>query len=80
MLICMRTTLNLPDALLREAKDRARNEGRTLTSLMEEALRARLDQPGSPEVDVALPSWRSGGMLVDVADREALWQALDDRA
>lgn len=79
MLICMRTTVNLPDALLREAKNQARREGKTLTSLMEESLRARLDRRDLAEVDISLPTWKSGGMLVDIDDREALWDALDDR-
>jgi hypothetical protein len=38
----MRTTVNLDDQLLREAKVLARQTGRTLTSLIEDALRERL--------------------------------------
>ncbi|HZZ88570.1 MAG TPA: hypothetical protein VFE13_09585 [Caulobacteraceae bacterium] len=34
-----RTTVRLPDALLRDAKRKAAEEGRTLTSLIEEGLR-----------------------------------------
>jgi len=45
----MRTTLDLSDALLRGAKRRAAEEGRTLTSVIEEALRDSL----VPGVDVA---------------------------
>ncbi len=39
MLRCMRTTIRLDPALLTEAKARAASSGRTLTSLIEEALR-----------------------------------------
>jgi hypothetical protein len=38
----MRTTLNIPDALVKEAKRKAIEEGRTLTDLLVEGLRTRL--------------------------------------
>jgi len=38
----MRTTIDLPDALLQAAKDRARAEGTTLRAVFEEGLRAIL--------------------------------------
>ena len=38
MYICMRTTIRLREDLLRRAKKRAAEEGRTLTSLIEEGL------------------------------------------
>ena len=40
MLTCMRTTLVLEDALLREAKRRAAARGTTLSQVVNEALRA----------------------------------------
>lgn len=43
----MRTTIRLPDDLLREAKRRAAESDRTLTSLIEDALRAALQ--GRPD-------------------------------
>jgi len=47
MLICMRTTIRLPDALLEKAKRRAAAEGRTFTSLVEEGLAMVLAEPPS---------------------------------
>ncbi len=44
----MRTTMNLPDDLYRAARIRAAEEGRTVTSLLEEALRALLDDDAPP--------------------------------
>lgn len=38
----MRTTLNIPDLLIKDAKRRAVEEGKTLTDLLVEGLRARL--------------------------------------
>lgn len=82
MLICMRTTINLPNALAAEAKARAASEGRTFTSLVEEGLRSVLaddsaDRNGPVE---ALPAFGDpkDRLLVDPADRAALWAALDD--
>ncbi len=47
MLICMRTTLNLNDDLVRQAKKRAAAEDRTLTSVIEDALRRLLASSGA---------------------------------
>jgi len=72
----MRTTINLPDALAERAKARAREEGRTFTSLVEAGLQAVLDRP--IEVDRApLPTLPGGELLVDLHDRDAVWAALD---
>ena len=81
MVVCMRATINLPDALADAAKARARAEGRTFTSLIEEGLRtvlARADEPPSPPVE-PLPAYGDpqGRVLVDLADPEAVWSALD---
>ncbi len=78
MLICMRTTINLPDALAEAAKAKAAAEGRTFTSVVEEGLRAVLN--AEPMIaPVSLPAYGTAGgrVLVDLADREALWAALD---
>ncbi|MFZ6004430.1 MAG: type II toxin-antitoxin system VapB family antitoxin [Actinomycetota bacterium] len=74
----MRTTINLPDGLAEEAKRRASEEGRTFTSLVEEGLRAVLDRPVE-RASVALPTHGHADdrQLVDLEDRDALWEALD---
>lgn len=79
MLVCMRTTLNLPDALVEQAKATASREGRTLTSLVEEGLRAVLQTRATPP-PVSLPAYGSGAgaVLIDLDDREALAAALED--
>ncbi len=78
MVVGMKTTLNLPDALAEAAKKRAAQQGRTFTSLVEEGLRAVLSQPPS-HGPVQLPaSGRAGDrLLVDLLDRDAVWAALD---
>lgn len=79
MLRQMRTTINLPDALAEAAKARARASGRTFTSLVEEGLRAVLATPSGGDAVPPLPAFgRPGGrILVDLADRDALWDVLD---
>jgi hypothetical protein len=64
----MRTTIRLSDDLLRKAKKQAAEKGRTLTSLIEEGLKAVLAEPRpAPTVRLRLPvSKASGGTLPGV--------------
>lgn len=75
----MRTTMNLPDSLMESARRRAAEEGRTVTSLMEEALRELLCRPTSRAEVEPLPTdgMQVGGFLVDIDDKDALWKILD---
>lgn len=82
MLICMRTTINLPDGLVEHAKEHAASSGRTFTSLVEEGLRVLLEQQRH-ETGVQqepLPAYGdpSGRVLIDLTDRDAVWSALDE--
>jgi len=61
----MRTTLNLPDDVVQEAKRRALEEGKTLTQLIVEGLRDRLRTTGT---GVPLPvSLAVGGLRAGVS-------------
>jgi len=64
----MRTTVRIDDDLLKRAKKCAAEQGRTLTSLIEEALRLVLTEPKSgPTERVHLPvSSASGGVMPGV--------------
>lgn len=79
MLTTMRTTINLPDSLVEAAKLRAAAEGRTFTSLVSEGLRAVLQQQPTRGKPKPFPSFgdRDDRMLVDLLDRQAVWDALD---
>ena len=71
----MRTTVRLPDTLMRAAKRRAQETGRTLTQLLEDALRAELLQSSrARRVSEPLPTYRGKGLQpgVDLSDANAL--------
>jgi plasmid stability protein len=75
----IRTTLILPDQLMRELKRRAAARGETLSAVVEETLRRGL-APDERDVGVApLPKHRMGRPRVDVADRDALERAMEER-
>ena len=84
MLFCMRTTLHLPDDLYREAKALAARSGRTVTSVVEDALRAELERAraaGSSPTPFRIEAVGSGGLLpgVDLTDSAALLDVMDAR-
>jgi hypothetical protein len=68
-----RTTLLLDPAIYSELKRRAAREGRTLTEIVEQALRLGLGASASGRRGrVRLPSYDMGPYLMDPAAREAL--------
>jgi hypothetical protein len=68
--ICMKTTLNIPDSIIRDAKLRAIQEGKTLTDLLVEGLRIRLARSMPVR---SLPVSRDGGGLAPGVD----WASLE---
>jgi len=69
----MKTTLNFPDQMILQAKRRALEEGRTLTELIVQGLKARLEKnPASGSLPV---SGASGGLLPGLD-----WRSLDSKA
>ena len=83
MLICMRTTLNLDDEVTRAVKRRAAETGRTMTEVIESALRDALMRPGRPAkpFKLRLPTV-AGGLRpgVDLSDRDALYELMEGRS
>jgi hypothetical protein len=66
-----RTTLILDAALYGELRRRAAAEGRTLTEIVERALRAGLAVPAGRRARIVLPSYDLGPFLADPSDRGA---------
>ena len=78
----MRTTLNLNDDLVKAARQRAAETGRTLTSMLETGLRELLDRESRTERPYSL-RWRTveGGVQpgVDLSDRDSLLDRMEGR-
>jgi len=79
MVFHMKTTLNVDDTVMAQLKREAARQGRTMSELVETALRNLFRaQKKSAELS-PLPVFHSGGALVDIADRDALYQAMEGR-
>ena len=75
MLLCMRTTIDINDALLREAKSHAARERRTLKAVVEQALRELLSGQARGVADgPPIPVFHGQGVQpgVDLTDNAAL--------
>jgi hypothetical protein len=73
----MKTTLNIDDTVMAELKREAARQGRTMSEMVESALRMLLRSQQKPGKVPPLPKFRSGGTFVDVADRVALYHAME---
>lgn len=82
MVYHMKTTLNIDDTVMQRLREEAARRGCTMSELVEAGLRRVLAEPADDSEQGALPplpGWHSGGARVDVADREALFEAMDGR-
>ena len=82
MVFHMKTTLNIDDTVMQRLREEAARRGTTMSALVEAGLRRVLG--GNTGIDDGreppppLPTWKSGGLQVDIADREALYQKMDE--
>lgn len=75
MVGCMKTTIDLPEPLLREAQEVARAEGTTLRALVEDGLRAVLARRRAGE-RFRLPDASVGGRGLRPEFADAGWEDL----
>ena len=78
----MKTTLNVDDSVMQRLREEAARRGTTMSTLVEAGLRRVLAAPkivDAPEPLPPLPSWNGGEELVDIADREALYRAMEEK-
>ncbi len=75
----MKTTLNIDDTVMARLRREAARTGRTMSELVETALRNLLRPRRDREPLPPLPSFDSGGASVDIADRDALYRAMEGR-
>jgi hypothetical protein len=79
----MRTTVSIPDDLLAEAKRVAASTGRTLSQVVEDALRESFTRHEPPECHpFRMPTFRGQGVLpgVDLDDSAGLQELMDQTA
>lgn len=80
----MRTTVNIDDHLLAEAKVLAARTSRSLGAILDEALRAMFRSNAHPQSrpSFVVPTHGTGGLLpgIDLDDKEAVAELLGDNA
>jgi hypothetical protein len=77
----MRTTISIDDELLKSAKIRAKERGKTLGALVEDGLRRELATDYHTDEPVPLPVFKGGNGLrpgVDITSNRALHELLDE--
>ena len=80
MVFHMKTTLNIDDSVMEKLKQEAARQKRTMSELVETALRQLFRAQKTQRTPLPpLPSFRGGEPLVDIADRDALYQAMEGR-
>jgi hypothetical protein len=80
MVFHMKTTLVIDDGVFSRLKHEAARRKQTMSAIVESALRTffrRRDPDARPLPP--LPSFDGGKRLVDVADRDALYRAMEER-
>lgn len=76
----MKITLLIDDKVMQRLKQEASRQRRTISELVEAALRQLLDgQPQGRRKLPALSPFDGGSAYVDVANRDALYQAMEGR-
>ncbi|MGH3434330.1 MAG: ribbon-helix-helix protein, CopG family [Thermocrispum sp.] len=77
----MRTTIRMDDELYREVKTQAARSGRTVASVLEDAVRAGLNVPGRRKAEpFAVRPLGFGGLRpgVDLASNRSVREAMDE--
>jgi hypothetical protein len=75
----MKTPLNIDGIVMAKLKREAARQGRRISEVVETALRLLLRLQRTQDTIPALPRFRSGGTPVDIADRDALYHAMEGR-
>jgi hypothetical protein len=73
----MKTTLNISEATMKRLKREAARQGRTMSELVEAALRALLQKRKAAPKLPPLPEHDFGEARVDIANREALYEVME---
>jgi len=76
MVFHMKTTLNISDVVMKQLKEESVRQGKTMSELVEMALRGLLQQQRKTSDLSPLPSFESGGTLVNLANRDSLYEIM----
>lgn len=75
----MKTTLSIDDTVMAQLKCESARQRRTMSERVETALRMLFRASKKRGPVPPLPVFRSGGTLLDVADRDSLYRAMEER-
>ena len=76
----MKTTLNIDDSVMQRLREEAARRRTTMSALVEAGIRRVLGDSShlAEKMDLPpLPSWRSGGALVDISNRDELYRVME---
>jgi hypothetical protein len=80
----MKATLEIDDALMQRLREEAARRGTTVSTFVETELKHILDACGktTPDKDSLppIPTRLSGGILVDISNRDELYRIFDEDA
>ena len=78
----MKTTFDIDETVMQGLREEAARRGVTVAALVESGLKHVLvggtPADSQPAALPPLPTWRSGGFRVDIANREALYQVMEE--
>ncbi len=78
MVFHMKTTLSIDDQVMKQLKQEAARQGRTMSELVETALRMHFRAQKERRELPPLPTFSGGGFLVDIDNRDALYEAMEE--
>jgi hypothetical protein len=77
MIFHMKTTLIIPDELIRQLKREAADRGETLSNVVADTLQKGLGAKHTKRKTFKLHSYRCGRVFVNVADRDQLYRVME---
>ena len=77
MVFHMKTTFNIDDQVMARLREESARQGKTITELVESALRLLFRQQKPKKTLPDLPSFEGGLPRVNIANREALYDLMD---
>ncbi len=79
MVVCMKTTVIISDPVMAELRKESARQNRPMSEIIETALRLLFQSRKRPTRTPKFPRFNSGGHLVDISDRDALYDAMEER-